>query len=511
MRINKKSEKGYALIIVLVFVSLFLIMTLTVISVVNTEIRMCKRYINSTKAFFLAESGIERAMASIRDNTLVPSTFTLAETGLADNAELDTISITITSDYNGARGVYEVTSGATVGSLTRRIRADVAHHPPSKVFDYAYFINNWGWFYGAGITANGDVRSNGRFDFRYGPTVEGEVYAGQGIGGGETVNGKAGTLEDGEYIYQHPDSNILDMPNLQDLGYYETLARNSNSSVTVDGVALVNSVFGDDAGESGNMVLIGNPGHPIVIDGPVVVTGDLVIKGTVTGQGTIYAGRNIYLAGDITYQNPPDTPRPASDDPAVINQWVLSNEGRDIVGFAAAENVILGDYTGVNGGAWYANLWLFGMGSEDVGEDGIPDTDDTGEGDSIFQEEYEDLDEDGVFDDFYGWADVQTSDAITNFSNVPHSVNEFKDIASNNINTLDGIFYTNHAFSGRTGTNVSINGAIISKDEAIIYRNTITMNYDERINSRYRSDPNWLIDLQLPFSDRVELRGWWEQ
>ena len=40
--------------------------------------------------------------------------------------------------------------------------------------------------------------------------------------------------------------------------------------------------------------------------------------------------------------------------------------------------------------------------------------------------------------------------------------------------------YTNHAFTGRTGA-LTINGGIVSRDEAIIFSGNLTMNYDPRI------------------------------
>lgn len=51
----------------------------------------------------------------------------------------------------------------------------------SKVFDYTYFVNNYGWMDGFGPTqliVNGDMRANGDFNFTNGsPTVNGSVYA----------------------------------------------------------------------------------------------------------------------------------------------------------------------------------------------------------------------------------------------------------------------------------------------------------------------------------------------
>ncbi len=140
----------------------------------------------------------------------------------------------------------------------------------------------------------------------------------------------------------------------------------------------------------------GPSSKPIEITGTVVVRGDVIIKGVIKGQGVIYEGRNISVAKDITYKNAPGSPRPSSNNPDALDNWVMAQKDKDLVGFAAKESIILGDYTSRTGGSWYANSYLFNMGDEDVGQDGIPDTHDTGEGNGIFESHYEDLDRDGV-------------------------------------------------------------------------------------------------------------------
>ena len=45
----------------------------------------------------------------------------------------------------------------------------------SKVFNYAYFVNNYGWMTGSTITINGDMRANGNISLS-GSTVNGFVY-----------------------------------------------------------------------------------------------------------------------------------------------------------------------------------------------------------------------------------------------------------------------------------------------------------------------------------------------
>ncbi len=499
------NKKGFVLIVVMTFLSVLFIGGSSYLYMVTNETRHTERQVDMQKAFFLAEAGIERAIWRVKNNSVVSTeTFQLSEGGNPANY-LENVYITVTINDLG-NDVYQVTSSSQVGNSTKTLNALIQRNPSSRVFDYGYFINNWGWFYGRGITCRGDVRSNGRFDFRDRPRVEGEIYAGFEIDdGGQGIRGSGGNPEN-----QHPYSDKLDMPNLYDLSYYEGLAIGGGGSVVVDDVTLVNGVYGDDPGENGNIILVGTSSNPIEVNGTVVVRGDVVIRGVVRGQGTIYAGRNIYLADDIRYKNAPSSPRPASNNPSAVDNWVNAHKDNDLVGFAATESIIMGDYTSQTGGTWYSNYWLFDMGDEDVGEDGIPDTNDAYEDDGTFQIQYEDLDGDGVRDYNYDWSDVQTQVPITEFTNCPNGISDFGDIATNRVNRLDGIFYTNHAFAARTGYGAVINGAIVSKDEAIIYRNTITINYDERIHSRYTTGQNRLIDVKLPVSKKVETIRWWE-
>lgn len=498
-------KKGFALIVAMTFLSVLFIGGSSYLYMTTNEAKYTERQVDTQKAFFLADSGVERAIWRVKNNNIISSeVFQLKGAGTAANY-LEDQNITVTIASLGS-SLYQVTSTVQVGNSTKTLNAIIQKDPPSKVFDYGYFINNWGWFYGSGITSRGDVRSNGRFDFRSRPRVEGDIYAGYEVDdGGQGIRGSGGDPEN-----QHPNSEKLGMPNLEDLSYYENKATSSGSSIKVNGVTLVDGVFGDDVDENGNIVLIGTHSKPIVIDGPVVIRGDVVIKGVVEGQGCIYAGRNVYLADDIQYRTAPSSPRPAANNPGAVDNWVNAHKDKDLVGFAARESIIMGDYTGETGGRWYSNYWLFNMGDEDVGEDGIPDTDDAHEDDGVFQSEHEDLDGDGVRDHDYGWTDVQTQVPITEFANCPNNVNDFGDIADNALNRLDGVFYTNHAFAGRTGNGVQINGAIVSKDEAIIYRNTLTINYDERLHSRYATDGSSIIDLNLPSTKKVAIIRWWQ-
>lgn len=99
---------------------------------------------------------------------------------------------------------------------------------------------------------------------------------------------------------------------------------------------------------NGNLVLIGTPSNPIVLDKDIYVSGDVVIKGVVRGRGAIYAGRNLYIAGNVTYQNPPSKPGQGIctgvTNPDQCARLNIAN-GRDELRLAARGNTIVGDYT----------------------------------------------------------------------------------------------------------------------------------------------------------------------
>lgn len=47
----------------------------------------------------------------------------------------------------------------------------------SRAFDFAYFVNNFGWMWGSPIYIQGNVGSNANLSFKYSPTVNGMLYA----------------------------------------------------------------------------------------------------------------------------------------------------------------------------------------------------------------------------------------------------------------------------------------------------------------------------------------------
>ncbi|MCB9882920.1 MAG: hypothetical protein H6834_14130 [Planctomycetes bacterium] len=444
-----------------------------------------------------------------------------------------------------SEGYYQHGQGSSArGAVEHRIVRTSLR--PSEVFDYAYFINNWGWLYIDNLEVNGNVRANGQFDFGgYRPTInaskrfdkivrrpdgshdlidyrdDGGVYSGWDIINQSKVRGKGGRAEN-QYAYQE----AVSMPNLTDLGMYEALATQHNSSVTVSqGLAsprTFRNVVGDDPGEPQNLYLEGTSSKPIVLDGPLIVRGNVFIKGYVTGQGAIYAGGNIYVGDDLVYKNPPTTARPRSDDEADVEAWIDANAGKDTLGLYARENIVVGnadssDFTR------YVDPWLRNASNrsdEDAGMDGIHNTrkgrdgimgtedDDVLEDGNWTVERYtaqqealglippgkyvgdvipgtgEDIDGDGVEDGTIRLNDLQMSSATWNSSwagNRP-SGKSYSQLTTNSIAHLDAAFYTNHTFAMRaTQSPVTMNGTVVSRNEAIVVQNSAIWNHDARL------------------------------
>jgi hypothetical protein len=427
--------------------------------------------------------------------------------------------------------------------------------------NYSYFINHWGWFYGNSITANGSVRANGTFTLRSDPLIEGSpiyadaqgadlidrlndggIFAGLEVDG--TCRGMAGRPEN-QYEYQDP----IVMPNLSDLTWYRRQATAGGGSLSIGGVELTgNGVYGDAAGEKQHLFLRGTPADPIRLNGTVVVEGALIISGTVTGQGALVVGDNVYIPDDITYLNPPTTWRPADPSEATTEAWIGANLGKDLVGLYSREHIVVGDYTNAT---WqnYVFSWLrhsLNRSDEDCGLDRIHSTRDTGECDGQWQTETysqahaylnlipcgsnvgdvipasgEDVDGDGVRDGVIagnpGWLTEFTVPASLRSANWggnlpvagPAVTLAYGDISTNQIGRLDGCFFTNHAFGAyiTDPARIQINGALISRNESIVFSPRIEMNHDERLTGRSWEDLGIVGGGKV--WDAITVEAWW--
>lgn len=443
--------------------------------------------------------------------------------------------------------VFLVTASARVNDKVRTIQAMITIRPVSQVFDYEYFLNNWGWWWGATITGNGGQRANWDFDFRGNPQVNGAIYAANEVQENEQpypqssppFGGLAGA-DPTDLVHQ--GAPRVTMPNLLDFSTYTAtaMADPANNGIWVGGNQVVAGVLQNTntpnpGGNAGNLspqtglYLAGTASQPITIKGTVVIPGDLVIQGQITGQGTLYVGGNLYIANNITYANGPNfSPPPETMPPTQRDTWAQNNMSKDLVAFAVRGSILAGDVTCSDWKSWCYDIGntssgLAGVGSEaTLGADGIADTGDDHipflEPNSTMGTWY-DADGDGHINANYNYnTDINMDSARashilgypTDSSHQPQPL-PYNQVATDDMGTLDGIFYTDHAAAMRLAQNASIfYGALVSRNEQIIFQSTIVMNYDSRIHSRYHNNPNQFINLGLPSGATIQVNGFTE-
>jgi len=538
------SNTGSTLVTVLMIGGISTIMISSMLALSSSSVRSAHGRADWNAAFFHAENGLQWAAQAIADASPVASsnyystangTLTAAYMAAAranPSSGLKNVWVSVVRTNASLPNNYVVTASARVGDKVRTLSALVMKNPPSQIFDYEYFLNNWGWWWGDTITGQGGNRANWDFDFRYNPVVNGEILSSGSITeNGSPVDPLAGHFPFGGLAGSDPLSLVhmgvprLTMPNLQDFTYYQNkaLADTSKNGIWVGGNQVVAGVHTDAA--TPGLYLVGTAAQPIVISNTVVVTGDVVLKGKITGQGTLYVGGNLYIAGDVTYNNGPNwSVPPETMAPADRAAWTAASQSKDLLGFAVKGSILAGDVTSSD---WKANCYdpagygLAHVGDEShLGADGIAGTPD----DNIpfvhsdgTSSTWFDADGNGVVNANYNYTTdiTMTTSRAAAIAGYPKDTSgapvAYNSVASNNMNSLDAIFYTNHAAAMRLAKNDALfHGVIVSRDEAIIFNNTLKFLYDSRVHSRNNQDPNRFVDLDLPVAVHLSVNNFTE-
>ncbi len=431
-------------------------------------------------------------------------------------------------------------------SVTKTIEETVEYAlRRSSVFDHAYFVNNYGWFQGSGCTANGNIRANGNMLLDSYSYINGFAYASPNSdlgapgmidvsGGGSTRHMARNTYwsesgirarptnptsdsnpvvwamgyeaESGLYSYQE----MLEMPFLGDLEGYREVASNAGGTIKQNGKVLVDGCYSGvgpsglaNGSDVGSLVLDGTS-KPILLNGPVVVNGDVIIKGTVSGQGTIYAGRNIHIVGNVTYSSGPSWPKPDTKP----DQTVKSNATKDMLGLVAKGNIVLGNYT--------ESSWLSAVKNyitpPFVKAYTCEPTDAAIGYPSTFSGDYTVNDSGKKVNYVYDSAKkkyVPSGTANRKYYESAVGDQIIKNaVSSSDITQIDAILYNNHAVMGKIGQSL-FNGALVSRDEGIIYNSSVKFNWDSRLGSRSPDGIDFFIYLPMSIADPRVL-GWRE-
>jgi len=544
LRLDNNSKRGASAILTAFIVALVLAAVGTaLVFLLTSETREIGYRSLEKQAFYYAEAGANKAVLSIQSSLdsiynankdiNATDTWLTGKNGqyLYTNAPIGTGFFTTQITSISAvplTNMYLVTFKSTGQSgQVQKVINEIWEFgfTTSKVFDNAYFINNYGWLYGGAQTFQGEVRANGNFKTIGSQKVNGDIYASGTVDqsqgnffydslsryysnadtrarpGDPPAVGEAtfpggydgfadnydtfGDPRDPANPQIHINQDPVDMPYLGDLSYYQNLATTKGGTVTIGGVTQISGVY------SGTKVLVGTSSNPIVINGPVVVTGDLVIKGVVQGQGTIYTGRNVQIIDNLTYKNPPSWPKPDTNPETTA----ASNVGKDFLGLSAKGNVVFGDYTSSN---WkqtldYLNPPFTAPYAVSTTDANIGYVSYTTAGTPYFN---------GDYDAYDGGKKADNSSRKYYESSL--SDNTFKSYnPSNSISQIDALLYTNHAIAGRI-QNCTFNGSMIGRDDAIVFSGWITTNFDYRVKENGKEYVN--INLPVALRDPKKIR-----
>ncbi len=207
---KRQRQRGSTLVTTLIMGGLSIITATAYLELATQDLRSASARLRETATTNLAEAGLNAGMQQLWREFKIAQRFTSFDSLL--------VGASIASPRRPMNGVLggvgnytvSVVGYTTVDSFTRRLTLRSvgwqdrngngqldANEPRSvidqtfdlslsrsQVFDYAYFVNNYGWFYGFSneqLVMNGDTRSNGDVEFQYGsggpPVFNGSVIA----------------------------------------------------------------------------------------------------------------------------------------------------------------------------------------------------------------------------------------------------------------------------------------------------------------------------------------------
>lgn len=491
MKNRQSRKKGMVLVLTLVVLTMVSVITLSITSFTAYGTKMVRDELSYTMARYAAEGGVYKTLWQVGkcDDKETPMDYSVNVDGRSLPVD---VTVSLNPNYTD---IYEVKAVAEMNGRKATLRSAIKYQPPSLIFDHAYFINNWGWFYGNTITAWGNVRSNGPFSFGgYKPKIHGDIYSGFDIH-------DSGNLTGNPDLY--PDSKKLSMPYVMQVLSDNAAAGNLDGTLKQGNSLLFSGTLGDDSGEKKNVYLEGTSSNPINIDGQVYIEGDVILKGVISGQGTLYTGGNLYVIGDVEYEDGPNRNVPDNNG----NKWgyIESNLDKDMVCFAANGSIIMGNHLDSSWRNSVDNYVEVGAGNFNdtseyrVGKDGIPNSGD--EETSPY-----DVDGDGVIEGRMSLDDFDFSSTLsqTNYWMLPSDLRSEsyykKYVPRNALETMDGIYYSSHFLAGSCGYQATWKGsywsykskgctnfgALISRNEAVVdFGKSYNMMHDPRLSSQY--------------------------
>jgi cytoskeletal protein CcmA (bactofilin family) len=335
---NISEEKGVSLIMAILTGMFLSILGYVTISTVIIDNRIAVKHLQSTRAFWLAESGIEVASRWLRYQDPPPGGIVPFVKYNQEPAGTGTYTVTIDPDDGNTSSYlkkYKVFSTGEVDNVVRKIEIEIEMTTFNK---YAYLTGDEGgtiWFT-TGDLIEGPLHSNDQISI-----VGSPVFMGKVTSTASSFNQGSPFNPDFQEGYQLGVPPVI-FPTQQDL------IDNYWAMNTEPPDLIIDARFGKDASiefnadgtltynvwhwENGNKVYDIQDAVVNIADlnGLVYVKGDVRIKGTLNGEVTVISTKNMYITDDIVYQSSDSNgkPLPGSDD---------------VLGLISLKNIVIAD------------------------------------------------------------------------------------------------------------------------------------------------------------------------
>lgn len=207
--VRNSKRRGTALISAFIMMSLVSVAAVTYVGSASQRYREAKRQTLEIQTTHLCEAGVQAVLRSMWRPFKINQTFDVMDglcVGATSDNPMGSLSGTVPHVGAFAAGVISyyspnndpysrIVTVRAVGWMDSNGNGVIDPGEPtqtvdvsasfqlsrSQVFDYAYFVNNYGWMDGfqpSWLVVNGDMRANGNFAFTNGyPTVNGSVFA----------------------------------------------------------------------------------------------------------------------------------------------------------------------------------------------------------------------------------------------------------------------------------------------------------------------------------------------
>lgn len=317
---NLSQERGISLVTTIVVVSILTTISVATLSLIISDNKISANHIETTKAFWIAESGIEKGLYWLRYQDPPPDG--IAAFTVFNNVSSGSGHYTVVidpDDGNSSTHIkqYVIRSTGTVANYSRKLEIQVKMNTFNK---YIYATGDEGagtiWFM-SGDQLTGPMHSNDQIAIQGSPTFLGRVSSSassflEGSGYNPTfaegyqLNAPtvqfptaAEVLSNYTDVHSGPPDLIIDVSGNKEAD----LQFNSDGTITY---SVWHWTGGGSRGRGQRRKVFDILPTNVSLDdinGFIQVDGDVQVLGTVSGQVTLYAAGDIYINDDIIYLN----------------------------------------------------------------------------------------------------------------------------------------------------------------------------------------------------------------